>query len=338
MYVLTYYKVTFDPKEKTLECDEQVSFNKAVLREKILLEDRPKASYILESINMRIEDFLSESVQKRIEIVQDALNMQGTFRQVKIDTQPKIMILENCNNKVDLSVTYGTIEEKIKNNTQAEPLQSFFGRETCQEYKEREPSIMMLDEKVNTSQMRVIYNAMKNPVTFVQGPPGTGKTQTIINVILSAFYNDKTVLVCSANNNPVDGIVNQLRYDEYNQGKLRYKDRNIAFPILRLGNEQVMKDAIQYILQMYNYNYHQSPIPEKLKDIKEQNDSENSELIKNLCQQEILEETVENINRAEKLRTIFTGVWQQEVIDKLKNLLILPLYKSTNLSQVYQNC
>lgn len=67
---------------------------------------------------------------------------------------------------------------------------------------------------------------------------------------------------------------------------------------------------------MYNYSYHQSPIPEKLKDIKEQNDSENSELIKNLCQQEILEETIENINRAEKLRTIFTGARQQEVIDK----------------------
>lgn len=314
LYVLTYYKVTFDPKEKTLECDEQVSFNKAVLREKILLEDSPKASYILESINMRIEDFLSASVQTRIEIVQDALNMQGTFRQVKIDTQPKIMILEDCN-KADLSVTYRTIEEKIQSDILPKPLKSFFGMRH-QEDKIIEPSIMILDKKINISQMRVVYNAMRNPVTFVQGPPGTGKTQTIINVILSAFYNDKTVLVCSANNNPVDGIVNQLRYDEYNQGKLRYKDRNIAFPILRLGNEQVMKDAIQYILQMYNYNYHQSPIPEKLKDIKEQNDSENSELIKNLCQQEILEETVENINRAEKLRTIFTGVRQQEVIDK----------------------
>lgn len=316
LYVLTYYKVTFDPKEKTLECDEQVSFNKAVLREKILLEDSPKASYILESINMRIEDFLSESVQTKIEIVQDALNTQGTFRQVKIDTQPKIMILENCNNKVDLSVTYRAIEEQIENNIQPEPLKSFFGRKACKEDEEREPSIMMLDEKVNTSQMRVIYNTMKNPVTFVQGPPGTGKTQTIINVILSAFYNGKTVLVCSANNNPVDGIVNQLRYDECNKGKLRYKDRNIAFPILRLGNESVMKDAIQYILQMYNYSYHQSPIPEKLKDIKEQNDSENRELIKSLCQQEILEETIENVNRAEKLRSIFTGARQQEVIDK----------------------
>lgn len=241
LYVLTYYKVTFDPKEKILECDEQVSFNKAVLTEKVLLDDTPKASYVLESINMRIEDFLSESVQTRIEIVQDALNMQGRFRQVKIDTQPKIMILENCNNKVDLSVTYRSIEEKIKNNTQAEPLQSFFGRKACQEDEVREPSIIILDEKVNTSQMRVIYNTMKNPVTFVQGPPGTGKTQTIINVILSAFYSDKTVLVCSANNNPVDGIVNQLRYDECSQGKLRYKDRNIAFPILRLGNEHVMK-------------------------------------------------------------------------------------------------
>ena len=54
--------------------------------------------------------------------------------------------------------------------------------------------------------MRVLYNAMKYPVTYVQGPPGTGKTQTIINVVLSAFYNNKTMLICSSNNKPVDGI------------------------------------------------------------------------------------------------------------------------------------
>ena len=39
------------------------------------------------------------------------------------------------------------------------------------------------DKRVNIDQMRVIYNSMKYPITYVQGPPGTGKTQTILNVV-----------------------------------------------------------------------------------------------------------------------------------------------------------
>ena len=39
-----------------------------------------------------------------------------------------------------------------------------------------------------------INNAMKYPVAYIQGPPGTGKTSTIINTIVTAFFNEKTVL------------------------------------------------------------------------------------------------------------------------------------------------
>ena len=310
LYVLTYYKVTFNPKEKSLACDDGISFNTTVISG---LYDTPKTTCILESINIHIEDFLNENVQTRIRIVQEALDIKDNSKQVKIDTQPKIMILEDCN-KADLSVTYRTIEEKIQSDTLPKPLKSFFGMRH-QEDKIIEPSIMILDKKINISQMRVVYNAMRNPVTFVQGPPGTGKTQTIINVILSVFYNGKTALVCFANNNPVDGIANQLRYDQHSQGKLRYRDQNIPFPILRLGKKDVLKDAIQFISQMYDYSYPKKPIPEVLKSIKKQNDIENCELIKRLNEQEILEETIENIGRIKKLRTIFPYT-KQGVIEK----------------------
>lgn len=55
--------------------------------------------------------------------------------------------------------------------------------------------------------MRVLYNSMTQPVTYVQGPPGTGKTQTILNVILCGFVANKTMLITSANNTPIDGII-----------------------------------------------------------------------------------------------------------------------------------
>ena len=76
--------------------------------------------------------------------------------------------------------------------------------------------------------MRVIYNALKYPVTYVQGPPGTGKTKTIINVIFSLLLNDKTCLITSSNNKPVDGIVSNLSF--------YYQDKKYKLPFLRLGN------------------------------------------------------------------------------------------------------
>ena len=93
--------------------------------------------------------------------------------------------------------------------------------------------------------MRVLYNAMKYPVTYVQGPPGTGKTQTIINVVLSAFYNNKTMLICSSNNKPVDGIVEKLKFS--------YRGETINFPYLRLGNIEDVKKATLRILEVYKY-------------------------------------------------------------------------------------
>jgi len=96
-------------------------------------------------------------------------------------------------------------------------------------------------ERINVNQMQVLYNTLKKPVTFVQGPPGTGKTQTILNVILSAFYNDKTVLICSNNNKPVDGIIQKL--------ELTYHDKTIPFPFLRLGNVRDVQKATKKILK-----------------------------------------------------------------------------------------
>ena len=68
------------------------------------------------------------------------------------------------------------------------------------------------NKNINPDQLRVIYNTMTNYITYVDGPPGTGKTHTILNVILSSFFNDKTVLICSSNNKPINGILEKLSF------------------------------------------------------------------------------------------------------------------------------
>lgn len=93
--------------------------------------------------------------------------------------------------------------------------------------------------------MRVLYNSMTQPVTYVQGPPGTGKTQTILNVILCGFVANKTMLITSANNTPIDGIIKKLNF--------KYYDKDVIFPYLRLGNFDETIKAAKRILELYDY-------------------------------------------------------------------------------------
>src|SRR5690606_20786900 len=83
----------------------------------------------------------------------------------------------------------------------------------------KEPYIVLYDNNVNIDQLRTIYNSLKYPITYVQGPPGTGKTQTILNIIVNSLTNNKTLLISSNNNIPIDGIK-----DKMSIGKYRNKD------------------------------------------------------------------------------------------------------------------
>ena len=63
---------------------------------------------------------------------------------------------------------------------------------------------------------------MKYPLAYIQGPPGTGKTNTIINTIVTAFFNERTVLFASNNNHPIDGVYEKLSHLKY---KMCIRDR-----------------------------------------------------------------------------------------------------------------
>ena len=86
---------------------------------------------------------------------------------------------------------------------------------------------------------------MKYPLAYIQGPPGTGKTNTIINTIVTAFFNNTTVLFASYNNVPIDNVFEKLTH-------LEYHGQTIPFPVLRLGNIDKVKAAISYINRLRN--------------------------------------------------------------------------------------
>lgn len=87
---------------------------------------------------------------------------------------------------------------------------------------------------------------MKNPITYVQGPPGTGKTTTILSVVLSAFFNEKSCLIVSNNNKPVDAIYTSLI-------NFQYYYKTVPFPIIRLGNNDEILKGIKRIEELLNW-------------------------------------------------------------------------------------
>lgn len=84
---------------------------------------------------------------------------------------------------------------------------------------------------------------MKYPLAYIQGPPGTGKTNTIINTIVTAFFNNVTVLFASYNNVPIDNVFEKL-------SSMKYRGKTIPFPVLRLGNTEKVMEAIKYINEL----------------------------------------------------------------------------------------
>ncbi|PKK86883.1 MAG: DNA helicase, partial [Tenericutes bacterium HGW-Tenericutes-8] len=157
-----------------------------------------------------------------------------------LDDRPYIMdLVRNYNAHIENEFT-SVAQAKINNNLST-PLKAFFGNmDTTLLSRKRKFDIVLLDDMMNIDQLRVIHNALKQPITYVQGPPGTGKTQSILNLLISAFFNDQTVLVSSNNNKPIDDIYAKLR-------SLESRNRPLPMPILRLGNNEKVKESIQLI-------------------------------------------------------------------------------------------
>ncbi len=287
-YVVLYYDVCFNPTKKTLSIKNVPRVN-----ESFLIENKRH------SINYYIDIDPKEFVHNITHNIDEYLIpytelIRSNLRDTEIINQlPEFMILQRSISAY-LAPTYKIIQEKNENGTLERPLKSFFGNSDRRGAPKKEPNIVIYDEKVNIDQMRVIYNTMKYPVNFVQGPPGTGKTQTILNVILSAFFSNKTTLVCSSNNKPVDGIIEKLTFS------YRNKD-DIPFPYIRLGNRTEIAKATLRILELSKYESKLEPDEEKINRIKNRTNEGNKDLIHHLEMYEARRELRNKIDSAQLL-------------------------------------
>lgn len=291
-YIALYYDVRFNPATKKLSINDIPRVNQSFI---IKNKKHSLNSYIdidPQEFTNNITYHLNEYLNEYTELIRDNLRNNEIINQM-----PEFMILQRSIS-ANLTPTYNIIEEKIENGNLEHPLKAFFGNSNRFGTKRKEPSIVIYDDKVNIDQMRVIYNTMKYPITYVQGPPGTGKTQTILNVILSAFFNSRSTLICSSNNKPINGILEKLSFS--------YKEKNdVPFPYIRLGNREEVAKSTLRILDLYNFQTKMEPDDEKINKIKDKTNEGNKDLLKYL---EIYEEKKEIRARIESAVRLINSI------------------------------
>lgn len=233
LYVLAYKKLQLDVKNRLLRPDSEITVC---------------TEYTINGTVKSIRKFLDADeyeLLKNFEANQEKIKDCITRKNQKpcVDDMP-YMIGLGMDIALDLHSEYKAIIDMYHNDKVTVPLRAFFGDLLSRPIRKKAYPIALVNHNINMDQLLAINNAMKYPVAYIQGPPGTGKTNTIINTIVTAFFNNKTVLFASYNNHPINGVFDKLSTMKYN-GKI------IPFPILRLGNNGKVKEALIYMKLLY---------------------------------------------------------------------------------------
>ena len=235
LYVLAHRRLSLDVKSRMLKADEAVTIN----REYTIDGEKQSIRFFLDA-----DDFaLLEDFETNRELIKDKL-MKLNRRIGCVDDLPHLIAV-GYDVVLDLNSEYSAISEMYSgDNHPTKPLEAFFGNLLERPVRRKEFPIVLCNKKANLDQLLAISTVLKYPLAYVQGPPGTGKTNTIINTILSAFFNDRTVLFTSYNNHPIDGVFEAISH-------LKYRGNIIPFPVIRLGKNEKVEQALEYIKTLY---------------------------------------------------------------------------------------
>lgn len=236
LYVMAYRKLHLDVKHQELKPDEEITIC---------------TEFTLDGVQQSIRRFLDaeeyellEHFERNQEKIKDCILRRLPGRGEVIDDMPYIIGL-GMDIPLDLHKEYGSIMKLYQKGEVPIPLKAFFGDLLERPRKTGAYPIALIHPRINMDQLLAIHNAMKYPVAYIQGPPGTGKTNTIINTIVTAFFNERTVLFASYNNHPINGVYEKL-------SQMQYRGKTIPFPILRLGNHDKVKEALVTIGKLYD--------------------------------------------------------------------------------------
>ena len=237
IYVLAYRELRLDAAKRVLAIGKNIVLCREFCVRAGRVEDRQSIrSYLDEDAMALLDDF-----EGNAEAIRDCVTERlGTA--ALVDDMPHVFrIVRNA--PTYLQGEYDGIVHMCEEGTEPTPIKAFFGNLTRPARRRKELPLSLVNERVNLDQLLAINQMAKYPLTYVQGPPGTGKTTMIENAIVNAYCNGQTVLFCSYNNHPVDGVYNTLT-------SLAHDGRTIRFPILRLGSRQRTIEALATIEEL----------------------------------------------------------------------------------------
>lgn len=257
-YVVAYRTLTLNFKNKTLKIADKSSINKS-----FLVTEEKKVTLGM-YLDMNPDDFCANYDSNEEEYIE--MIKQNFHNGEKVNTRPTIFFLMR-NSQRGVDEAFEAIHQADVDGKLSIPLKAFFGRNKSRSGTPKEVNLVVFNRnKINIDQMRVVYNSMVNHVTYVKGPPGTGKTETIFNVLLSAYANDKTVLVCSNNNHPVDDIFKKMDGSLSIKKPFSSETEKVIFPMIRLGNNIEMQETILKLREIMDFvsKHEKSKVQEEL--------------------------------------------------------------------------
>lgn len=233
LYVLACRKLQLDVKSRLLRPEEDIT----ICTEFCYGETKENIRRYLDGDEYELLGDFERNQEKIKDCVMKHSRVSG------VDDMPYIIGL-GMDIALDLHREYQAIIKMYDEDRTTVPLKAFFGDLLDRPLRRKNYPLALISRQTNLDQLLAIHNALKYPLAYIQGPPGTGKTNTILNTIVTAFFNEKTILFASYNNHPIHTVFEKLAAMEY-QGK------RIPFPVLRLGNVDKVREAIGYIRNLY---------------------------------------------------------------------------------------
>ncbi|GMQ24725.1 hypothetical protein Aoki45_14070 [Algoriphagus sp. oki45] len=319
-FVIAYRILTLDPVNRKLQIGTKTRFNPHFYIKEV---KHSLAFYT----DLSPEDFEEVYHKNRYE-AEELLKANFNTGEL-INTRPEVVVLGYS--QIDISGIYEGIQSEFRKKEAMIPLKAFFQNLSSLDRKNRkEPHLVLYDQNINIDQIQTIYNALKYPITYVQGPPGTGKTQTILNIIVNCLTNGKTLLISSNNNVPIDGIKEKLYLG-------KYRNKEILLPVLRLGNNEMVKQALKLIKERYDFETKDLPKEQLLFNLKERSKEKNQRLLEKIKNHEIRIEQIQNL---EFVNNLLSKGWnyllekeKQTIEGKIKQL---PETDNEDLSDLYE--
>ena len=267
LFPLAYRKLNLNVEKRTLQPDDEITICTEFQIDNTFKESVRK--YLDADDYELLYDF-----EKNQELIKNAITKRNGYK-VSVDDMPYVIAI-GMDVNVDLHSEYQAIIEMYETGSVKYPIKAFFGDLLEKPRRSKTFPIALIDTKINLDQLLAVNKAIMYPTAYVQGPPGTGKTNTIMNTIVTAYFNEKTVLFASNNNHPIDTVFEKL-------SNLKYMNKRIPFPVLRLGNNEKLGEALDYIRTLMesveNVNVFDSTL-DKRKDDRTERAKELTELLK----------------------------------------------------------